>query len=499
MCNIHIERQLKGVLPELVEDITVLYPILNVQSRSIQHAAFDILSRAIPAQQEAISIEAAISEEAANAVQLPAELLSLILDAPEPVDISDPLTEDEILKLRSYLLSWVLIYSHFTNTSFKLRTIYVEALKEGSYLPPLLDRISTYLLPTPPARPFDASKCDITSYEASTVASSLTLDLQHLHSHLYYLSLRFTPSLVKSWYLSLTNRATVTALESFTSTHLSPLLITSELQTISSRPTDATETESLDIKIHFSTREVTATYPVDDQTMEISLRLPPTFPLAPVEVKPLRRVGMDETHFKRLLLASQAVVNFQSGSLLDALGLFRRNVEMHFQGVSECAICYSILAVTPDRALPNRACQTCKNKFHSTCLLKWFKTSNSSSCPLCKSSSWARGVGGEEDTNDCGDHRSDVVFFLLVIGEREGGGSWWSGEREKIEDRYYDDDYGDDDDLCTIDRASSFSRGKSHPIIAFRISGPSNFVREQVRNTYLSLAEQSHNDLMRCI
>jgi hypothetical protein len=74
----------------------------------------------------------------------------------------------------------------------------------------------------------------------------------------------------------------------------------------------------------------------------------------------------------------------QSGSIIDALSLFRKNVSLHFQGVAECAICYSILAVTPDRALPNRGCTTCKNKFHSTCLLKWFKTSNSSSCPLCK-------------------------------------------------------------------------------------------------------------------
>jgi E3 ubiquitin-protein ligase DOA10 len=34
--------------------------------------------------------------------------------------------------------------------------------------------------------------------------------------------------------------------------------------------------------------------------------------------------------------------------------------------------------------LPKLACRTCKKKFHSACLYKWFSTSNNSTCPLCR-------------------------------------------------------------------------------------------------------------------
>lgn len=132
------------------------------------------------------------------------------------------------------------------------------------------------------------------------------------------------------------------------------------------------------------TKEVTAIYPIDDQTMEMLVRLPPTFPLRQVEVEGTKRIGLSERDFRKMQLASQAVINFQSASIIDGLMLFRKNVALKFQGIAECAICYSILAVTPDRALPNKACGTCKNKFHTACLYRWFKTSNASTCPLCK-------------------------------------------------------------------------------------------------------------------
>lgn len=88
-----------------------MYPTLRVCSRPLQHAAFDILHRAIPQLQEQVSIDAAISEEFAGQVELPVELLSLIMEVP---DVShDSVLEEDILNLRGYLLSWLLIYDHF--------------------------------------------------------------------------------------------------------------------------------------------------------------------------------------------------------------------------------------------------------------------------------------------------------------------------------------------------------------------------------------------------
>jgi hypothetical protein len=74
--------------------------------------------------------------------------------------------------------------------------------------------------------------------------------------------------------------------------------------------------------------------------------------------------------------------------------VFKKNVSLHFDGVVECAICYryiqlkystdpSIISLT-DRTLPTKPCRTCKNRFHASCLYKWFNSSHSSSCPLCR-------------------------------------------------------------------------------------------------------------------
>jgi hypothetical protein len=45
---------------------------------------------------------------------------------------------------------------------------------------------------------------------------------------------------------------------------------------------------------------------------------------------------------------------------------------------------HSIISMN-DRSLPSRACPTCKNKYHANCLFTWFKSSNSSTCPMCRS------------------------------------------------------------------------------------------------------------------
>ena len=72
----------------------------------------------------------------------------------------------------------------------------------------------------------------------------------------------------------------------------------------------------------------------------------------------------------------------QNGSISDGVSSFRRNVMGALKGQSECAICYSI--ISGDRQLPQKRCPTCKHMYHASCLFKWFKTSNASTCPLCR-------------------------------------------------------------------------------------------------------------------
>ncbi|KAH8148763.1 uncharacterized protein LAJ45_07106 [Morchella importuna] len=391
LSNALLSRQTRSMDLKYIGDPTDIYPLLNVKSRPVQEAAFELLHRYIPSQQEHVSIEAALSKEDNFTLQLPMELLSLIMEPPTMDQVEDWDFERAMpLTLRGYLLTWILIFDHFENSSFKVRSAYVDNLKEGGYLTGLLDFAFDFLGHSK-GRSIDASKFDIESYTPDLEESPLK-DTQWLLIHLYYLSLRFTPSLSKSWWIDCKVRQKVLSVESFTEKYMSPLIIDKEFAAIrawiAEQPAPAPgEEEGMQVKISRGTsKEILAVYPIDDQTMEMMVRLPSTFPLRQVEVEGVKRVGLSEQQFKKMQLASQAVINFQSASIIDGLTLFRKNVSLLFQGIAECAICYSILAVTPDRSLPNKACSTCKNKFHSSCLLKWFRTSNSSSCPLCRTS-----------------------------------------------------------------------------------------------------------------
>jgi len=296
-----------------------------------------------------------------------------------------------------HLLFLILQSTNAAQQSFKVRTAYVEALKDADFLTPLLN-YTFDILGHSGGKPFDASKLPFETYTLDSSLEDSTNPAREVHfllTHIYYLALRHTPSLVKRWWTECKSRQKVRAAEEFTKKYMSPLLIERELSSVQAWIQShsgggvgvrGSEEDEMTVKILKAlTIEVTATYPIDDQSMEMRVRIPPTFPLRQVEVEGARRVGLTEGDFRQMQRASQTVINFQSASIIDGLALFRKNLALHFEGVAECAICYSIVAVTPDRKLPDKTCTTCRNKFHGTCLFKWFKSSNSASCPLCES------------------------------------------------------------------------------------------------------------------
>jgi E3 ubiquitin-protein ligase listerin len=169
---------------------------------------------------------------------------------------------------------------------------------------------------------------------------------------------------------------------------ISPLVINAELSTVAAWDPNQEDTDkTLEVKVSEKAREVTASYPVDEQTMAIRIALPPTYPLAPITVTSINRVAVPENKWRLWLVNTQGIINFASssggmGGIIDGLVAWRRNVIGALKGQSECAICYSV--VSADRQLPSKKCGTCKNLFHGSCLYRWFKSSGSSSCPLCR-------------------------------------------------------------------------------------------------------------------
>jgi hypothetical protein len=121
---------------------------------------------------------------------------------------------------------------------------------------------------------------------------------------------------------------------------------------------------------------------VDDTNLEFSIKIPKSYPLRTVTVEGQQQV-VAEGRWRRWLLTCSTVITSHEGSIARAISTWRTNADRHFEGIEDCSICFSVVG-TLDKSLPTKQCRTCKNKFHSGCLYKWFKTSSNATCPLCR-------------------------------------------------------------------------------------------------------------------
>lgn len=356
-----LRRRLAGVS---IADEADLFALLSSGLIAVRQSAYDLLHRSIPAKQEELSIDIALEDRLAA---LPSELLQLIEDSTDA---------------QRYLLSWNLVFDHFPKASFKLREAYTANLKASACVPRLLDFLCDRFRITS-GRPIDASKFDIKDYD-SDQAESEEQNIQWLSVHTYYLLLMYLPSLTKDWYLEQKNRIKA-PLETWTQKHLSPLIISSSLAGVNdwsaSQSTELTEADR-PVQLKVTLTEVIASIPIDPESPPISLAisLPPAYPLESPTVTSRTRVGVSEKNWQSWLRTFSVII-FSQG-IVEGLVAFRRNVTGALKGQSECAICYSIIGT--DMQTPNKKCQTCKNWFHGVCLFRWFRSSNSSSCPLCR-------------------------------------------------------------------------------------------------------------------
>jgi len=377
-------RQIQVMPVSKLQNVQDVFPLMSAESRHVQNIAFELLHKHIPAQQEEISVNAALDKSVAH---LPDELLSLILEAPDLDQVDDASFERIMpLALRSYLSSWLLIFDHFRNSSDKVKADYITHLKSGDYLLNFLNFFADFLGHSK-GKPIDPSRHPAIAIETYSfeIEPSPIRDTYWLLCHLYYLSLKHLPNLTKSWWMDCKSRQTVLSIETWTEKHVSPLIITDALDTVTrwaATQDSVSEEEQLIIKPNQRTKEITVGKEIDEQLLSLVIRLPPTYPLGQATLAGLNRVAVDDKKWRSWLLNSQGVITFSNNSLIDGIIAFRRNVVGTLKGQTECAICYSV--VGPDKQLPQKRCGTCKQLFHGSCLYRWFKSSNSSSCPLCR-------------------------------------------------------------------------------------------------------------------
>ncbi|KAJ6191095.1 hypothetical protein N7519_001116 [Penicillium mononematosum] len=376
-------RRLINTIPvDKLEDVSGTFHLLTAHSRAVQRTAYTILHHYIPHAQEKVSFEVALSK---TAVSLPDELVSLLLEPPTMQMVSAGYGDDKMwTSMRAYLLSWKVVFDHFSNASLPVQEYYTSSIRENNILIPLLEFTFDFLQKSH-GKMIDASKLDIRSFEPDE-SESAEKETQWLLVHLYYLCLRYSANMTKNWWID-TKKRIKGPVEAWTEKYVNlPLVVQDALRSVTDwiATQDANEERALEVKISPKTGEIIASIPVDEESppVAISITLPPAYPLQPALVVGRSRVLVDEKKWKSWLLTIQGVIMFANGNLVDGLLAFRRNVQGALKGQSECAICYSVIST--DMQTPNKRCATCKNTFHSVCLFRWFKSSNQSTCPLCR-------------------------------------------------------------------------------------------------------------------
>jgi hypothetical protein len=192
-------------------------------------------------------------------------------------------------------------------------------------------------------------------------------------------SIESLPTLVKSWFNDDCPRYLQQKLVTFVENKVAPETLQRELFRIK----DATSFGEMSVNGSAVSREVVAIYHQDECQLSVTIRVPATFPLRNVEVDCQKTLGIAEKRWRRWALNIMMMLNNQDGSILDALLLWKENVDKEFEGVEPCPVCMSVLCLKT-HSMPNLQCKTCNNRFHSQCLHKWFQSSGKSNCVLCQ-------------------------------------------------------------------------------------------------------------------
>jgi hypothetical protein len=387
---------IQGLPDSLMDEKTLpeMCHLLTDPSYEVQRMGYSLLHRAARKRTEHFVIESAVDTEDNFSAELPAELLAILqsnftsAEAFDDYESDDEIDLSELYKVSGYLLAWMIMFDLFIDASIKVRSQYFNQMRSlgimaDFFIPNIFDVLGLF---SGKKKAFKLDIWAVDDFFIDHFEPESVLGLRLLAAHIYHRALLTVPALIRAWISDCSDRQLLSRVVDYTASYFSPGIIRAELAQVrqADPASELHTTENLVIKVSPSAGEVTASYTVDDQVLELSLRLPNDWPLHRLDIRDTKMVGVSEDKWRAWVLGVQQIVWQQNGRIVDGLTLFTKNVTLHFAGQVECAICYSIISVM-DSSLPQKPCKTCKNRFHASCLYKWFKSSHSSSCPLCRS------------------------------------------------------------------------------------------------------------------
>ncbi|XP_042355123.1 E3 ubiquitin-protein ligase listerin [Plectropomus leopardus] len=387
-------------LPEPIQTLLNTFcPLLLFKARPLQITIYHLLEKVMPGLPECDGEgdnNKSDDDRDEPSLSPPASLMSILSTCEELCDsilagvqvgefaVVQPLSV-EYSCILGYLLAWKLLLTFFKSSPSHLRAHYAQYLKRSCSLNKLLLHLFK-LMPENPTYPGQGTETKETR-TFFTESQSLAVDnsenveweLPHLACSVYYSTVQDLPAMVRLWWNGQEKRVSA-AVEKFTIKYVSPVLSAQEISSVHS---STQMFDSMTVKARSAAREVIATYSVDDIFIELVIQLPQNYPLGSITVESGKRVGVAVQQWRNWMLQLSTYLTHQNGSIMEGLALWKNNVDKRFEGIEDCMICFSVIHGS-NYSLPKKGCRTCKKKFHSACLYKWFTSSNKSTCPLCR-------------------------------------------------------------------------------------------------------------------
>lgn len=390
----------KTNLPEPLQTLlNTLCPLLLFKARPLQITVYHLLEKVMPQLPECDGEgdnNKSDDDGDEPCLSPPAALMAILSTCEELCDsilagvqvgefaVVQPLSV-EYSCILGYLLAWKLLLTFFKSSPSHLRAHYAQYLKRSCSLNKLLLHLFK-LMPENPTYPSQGAETKETKTfftESQCLAvdndDNVKWELPHLACSVYYSTVQDLPAMVRLWWNGQEKRVSAAA-EKFTIKYVSPVLSAEEISSVHS---STQMFDSMTVKARSAAREVIATYSVDDIFIELVIQLPQNYPLGSITVESGKRVGVAVQQWRNWMLQLSTYLTHQNGSIMEGLALWKNNVDKRFEGIEDCMICFSVIHGS-NYSLPKKGCRTCKKKFHSACLYKWFTSSNKSTCPLCR-------------------------------------------------------------------------------------------------------------------
>lgn len=195
------------------------------------------------------------------------------------------------------------------------------------------------------------------------------IDIGRYAAYLYAESLRTIPAVVRKWWHASSTRD-AQSIEKITQNYVSPILCQQDL-TVLANTKDKDGKDNMQIKVLIQSREIFATYSLDEAKMELQINLPPNYPLGAIKINSSKHIA-GKLEAREIVKQLSIYLTHQNGRLYDGISLWKRNLDRKYEGVEECYVCYSVIHQETSQ-LPRLTCKTCKKKFHSKFLVIWFQ------------------------------------------------------------------------------------------------------------------------------